>query len=552
MTFEQMLELDPVLKSIWEEAQHPHVGAGETFCADQHWGGTLRRSGRVGLKHLMMQRVGQDAPVEEFQNDEAYMSALYAIKEAIPPCTHADPNDCRYNFEADPKSIDRKLRGPCSLIDLLNEAAGGPEAKEIDLSLAFVVTPGAEATTMQKKEYTVEQKNKAKRSANVRSGLASDIPMTLIGWTWPERFAHKLNVLCGNPDVGKSLVAIDTVARLTTGKEWFDCPNENPISEALILAAEDDWSDTLCPRLVAAGADLTKVRWLKLSCSDTDTSDVRELALDTDMKVLRDFLADHPDIRLVVIDPISSYLGNKKMNEEQSVRSVLTPLKNLADKFDVCVVAIMHLNKKVELDAIHRIGGATAFTGVARMVWMCAPKPVEDDEPKSDELYMVRVKGNIIARSTLGLSYRTDVHDVVIQGQTKKVPFVDWIGKVDTDAADITHHVVRHDGSRGRKPVKINEAVEWIRGYLKNNGAVPLSQLQDDAKAIMGFSADTVLRARTMLGVKTEATTGTDSKGRKNRKHVVSFNELTAGLIFVPDKPGGDATTDPVEPKPTP
>ena len=227
-------------------------------------------------------------------------------------------------------------------------------------------------------------------------------------------------MLCGNPDVGKSLVAIDTVARLTTGKEWFDCPNENPISEALILAAEDDWSDTLCPRLVAAGADLTKVRWLKLSCSDTDTSDVRELALDTDMKVLRDFLADHPAIHLVVIDPISSYLGNKKMNEEQSVRSVLTPLKNLADRFDVCVVAIMHLNKKVELDAIHRIGGATAFTGVARIVWMCAPKPVEDDEPKSDELYMVRVKGNIIARSTLGLSYRTDYTTLSSRAKMKK------------------------------------------------------------------------------------------------------------------------------------
>ena len=37
---------------------------------------------------------------------------------------------------------------------------------------------------------------------------------------------------------------------------------------------------------------------------------------------------DHPEIALMVVDPIQSYLGEGDLNKEQSVRAILTPLQN--------------------------------------------------------------------------------------------------------------------------------------------------------------------------------------------------------------------------------
>ena len=63
----------------------------------------------------------------------------------------------------------------------------------------------------------------------------------------------------------------------------------------------------------------------------------------------------------MVVDPISNYLGSAKMIDEQRVRAILTPLKEISNRRRVSITGVMHLNKKVELDAIHRIGGAMAY-----------------------------------------------------------------------------------------------------------------------------------------------------------------------------------------------
>ena len=87
-----------------------------------------------------------------------------------------------------------------------------------------------------------------------------------IDWLWPDRLARgKLNFIAGPPDQGKSQITCDLSARVSNGTEW---PNhEGKIDEpgsVIILAAEDDAADTILPRLVAAGADLTKIFILQM------------------------------------------------------------------------------------------------------------------------------------------------------------------------------------------------------------------------------------------------------------------------------------------------
>jgi AAA domain-containing protein/primase/DNA polymerase family protein len=344
------------------------------------------------------------------------------------------------------------------------------------------------------------------------SGTADQVTPKKIVWLWPNRFAQKLNLIVGNPDLGKGLITYYIAACCTTGRAWFDATNTMEPSEVLLLNGEEDWDDTVVPRLMAAGADRSKVRWLKMSATKNGKITEKELQLDRDITTLENFLEEHPAIRLVVVDPISNYLGSAKMIDEQRVREVLTPLKDIANRRRVAIIGVMHLNKKVELDAIHRIGGAMAFVGVARMVWLVAPKPAED-ATDSDELLMVKVKGNIVQRKLKGLSFTTKVHYVPIEGDDVAAPYVAWIGDVDKTANEVTG---RPQKPAHRPAEQLPACVAWLRGYLKD-GARLLDDIVADGKTLYGFNGKMIQRARDTGGVITFSSGKTKARDGKMR-----------------------------------
>jgi putative DNA primase/helicase len=369
------------------------------------------------------------------------------------------------------------------------------------------------------------------------SGTADQITLKRVVWLWLNRFAQKLNLLVGNPDQGKGLITQYVVACLTTGRDWFGCKNTLPPSEALVMANEDDWNDTIAPRLVAAGADMSKVHWIKIE--DTfqgKKAEERDLQLDRDAARLEEFLTDHPAVRLVVVDPISNYLGNVKMIDEQSVRAkILMPIKSIASRKEVAVIAVMHMNKKIELDAIYRTGGALAFTGVARMAWLVAPAPNNEDGTKSDELLMVKIKGNIVSRDLKGLSFKIVVRSVMIEGVSTPTPYIAWVGEVDNEANDLTGRAsATHEAHR--KAEQLPAAERWLFEYLKD-GAKPLSDIENDGKALHGFTAKTIQRARDAAGIITFKN-GETYKARDGKKRPIYACRLSEATMEEQNEPG--------------
>jgi len=85
-----------------------------------------------------------------------------------------------------------------------------------------------------------------------------------IKWLWPGRIPSGMfSLLAGNPGVGKSTIAFSIAAIVSTGGKW-------PLSEAratagtvVIMSAEDDAEHTIVPRLMAHGADLTRVKMIQ-------------------------------------------------------------------------------------------------------------------------------------------------------------------------------------------------------------------------------------------------------------------------------------------------
>ena len=252
----------------------------------------------------------------------------------------------------------------------------------------------------------------------------SDIRSAPVSWLWPGRIPRgKVTLIAGDPGLGKSFLTMDIAARVTragTGwndgedrdqngrgpGDWPDAPTPlRAPGEVVIFNAEDDAGDTLRPRLEAAGADIDRVRII----DGVDRDEERDqgfFSLDRDIETLSFFLRKLRSPRLVIIDPISAFMGATDTHRNSDVRAVLARLGAVAAGHDVAIVCVTHLSKSTEgqsKKAVHRLMGSLAFAAAARMVWMVGKHP--DD---ADRRVMTLVKSNLDACRT-GLSYRIGV-----------------------------------------------------------------------------------------------------------------------------------------------
>jgi hypothetical protein len=325
----------------------------------------------------------------------------------------------------------------------------------------------------------------------LRLTKASTIQLKKIKWLWENRIPFgKLTLFVGNPGTAKSLVSTHVAAVITTGQKLYDSTPFASPAEVLIFASEDDWNDTIAPRLVAAGANLDNISFEEMKNGP-------EMRLDRDIELIREALAENPKIQLVIIDPVSNYLGDTKMNDEQAVRRVLIPLKSVAEETSVAIVGIMHLNKKADLQAIYRVGGATAFVGVARAIWgFCR------DNNVPGEFQMLSIKQNI-GKPATGLKYKIDLKPVEIEGEAVPQPVISWIGETEMSANDGFAPPIRSAAS-----TECDKAVEWLKAILSSapNRTMRATEVLDGGKEA-GFSDMTLRRAKQKLDVQSEQRT---------------------------------------------
>ena len=100
----------------------------------------------------------------------------------------------------------------------------------------------------------------------------------------------------------------------------------------LIVSAEDDAEDTIRPRLEAAGADLARCHILDgvVQRESDGTRTRRSFSLATDLPRLAAKLAELRDVALVIIDPVTAYLGGTDSHKTAEVRAVLAALADVA------------------------------------------------------------------------------------------------------------------------------------------------------------------------------------------------------------------------------
>lgn len=324
----------------------------------------------------------------------------------------------------------------------------------------------------------------------------ADVTPRAVRWLWRGRIAlGKLTLIAGEPGQGKSFLTMDLAARVTTGNPWPDEPpgtNSNQPGSVVLLAAEDDLEDTVRTRLDAAGAiveHVTALQGIEYRADDAGPAKQRCFNLEHDLPALEHAIDSSPDCRLVIIDPVSEYLGRTDSHKNAEVRGLLAPLRNLAAQRNVAVVVVTHLNKAAGSKAMSRVTGSLAFIAAARAGWL-----VVADKANPKRRLLLPIKNNL-AEDVGGLAYS------IIDGALA------WErGSVSLSADDALADEPRKDGHTER-----DDAADWLRELLAD-GPMPQRDVAEAAKA-NGISSATLRRAK----VKAKVESRKQGNGREAR-----------------------------------
>ncbi len=166
---------------------------------------------------------------------------------------------------------------------------------------------------------------------------------------WPSRIAiGKVNFIAGYPEQGKSQITLDIAARVTRGGDWPNHEGNAEVGSVVILSSEDAVADTIAPRLIAADARSGKVAIVKATVLGVDNKGRRMFSIAEDLPNLTALVNQLGDVRLIVIDPISAYMGGRTTADtykNSEVRAVLGPLAEWAEKHNVAVLFVSHFIK---------------------------------------------------------------------------------------------------------------------------------------------------------------------------------------------------------------
>ena len=321
------------------------------------------------------------------------------------------------------------------------------------------------------------------------SRCAAEIEPKPVEWIWSGRIARgKHSSIAGEPGTGKSQLAIKIAAAVTTGGEWPCSEGRAPLGSVIIMSAEDGEADTIVPRLKAAGADLTKVHIVTAVCSEGRRGR-RAFNLQADLDLLEAKIGEIGDFALVIIDPVSSYMGRTDSHKNAEVRGVLEPVGEMAERMRVAVLSITHFCKAgagTTIKALHKFIGSIAFVGAPRAAFA-----VLEDSNDKDRRFFLHAKNNL-APPPQGLVFRLEQTLIGDGGKVIVASYVNWEREPITMTAN---EALAAEAVSNESRTASAEAERFLLELLAS-GPVPAKEVKTEAEAA-GLSSTTVRKPRT-------------------------------------------------------
>jgi hypothetical protein len=219
-------------------------------------------------------------------------------------------------------------------------------------------------------------------------------------------------------------------------------------------------------------------------------------------------LAKRPDVKLIVIDPIASFIGRCRIDDhkQSELRRVLDPLSELAEKTGAAIIVVAHLNKTASERAVYRIAGSVGYTAAVRLAYLVGADP--DD---NDRRFLLPVKMNLLGVERQAAAFRLERLSMIEAAGFRAHPALAELS--DTDFAEVVNQMARvkfeanvdatADNVMGKPtkkdPNKVAKCAEWIKVFLAEY-AYPSQEILVAARADPNhFTFDNVKEAKAKL-----------------------------------------------------
>ena len=293
-----------------------------------------------------------------------------------------------------------------------------------------------------------------------------DIEQTSVEWLWfPYIPFGKLTIIQGNPGEGKTYFAMMLTAACTNRKLFPNMEDIEPFN-VIYQTAEDGMGDTIKPRLVEVGADLSRVMVID------DTEEALTLSDDRIEKAVR-----QNQVRLVIIDPVQAFIGaDVDMNRANEVRPVFRKLGMIAEKTGCAIVLIGHLNKSS--------GTQSTYRGLGSIDIMAAVRSL---------IFIGKVRKDPTTRVLIH-----EKSSLAPPGETMAFKLGDeegfrWVGAYEISADELL------DGKEGKATeTKLERGAKLIRELLADKKEISIRELDEKAKE-QGISGRTMRDVRSRM-----------------------------------------------------
>jgi hypothetical protein len=339
-------------------------------------------------------------------------------------------------------------------------------------------------------------------------------------WLWPGRIPlGSVTTLLGPRASGKTFVALDLAARVSTGAPWPDRPGENRApGSVIVISADREQARRVFPRLAAAGADVDKVLSLSADRSKDDQS--FELA---ELETLEQSARQLPDLRLIVVDPFVDLAGEANDRRTLKLAELMKGLEDLARRHSVAVL-LVNATDKGSTGKLwqHAVDVLPFLNHASDTVWA-----VESDADDPDHRYFLPERLNL-APERGGLKFRIDHTS----------------GRVAWSAEPI---VLCSFGpqSTGRSTREVHRAFKWLHAFLSPGPRMAESVLCEAGAA--GLSRRALYAAKERLSV-----TSTKQKDAFYGRWYWTLPGWDAGLRTGQGDDDGPARPEPFEPPKAP
>lgn len=313
----------------------------------------------------------------------------------------------------------------------------------------------------------------------------------------------KLSLLVGPPKSGKSTLACAMAARITQGGSHGSWPDPTPTEPGIVVfvSREDDFHDTIEPRVSAAGANLDCVKNIEgvtNARSEVDTFDWGPEHIERLCNSVRSI----GNVKLIIIDPVFQTVeGDASSN--QKVQRAFERLARLAKFLDVAILGLAHVVKSAKgKDPLNRVAGPLAVGGAPRSILVTAKIQDESSE----------IEGSHVLVRVTTLNNALGGHAYAIEGcsvdggngpiETSKIV---WKQSLDGTASEIIEKAERKESTE-KSIEKLDKAIALLKDKLKD-GPCTHSEIEKSAKDV-GVSDRNLQKAKKELGIISEKQKG--------------------------------------------